>query len=144
MRIHDPVIEWLLFWNKGIEAGVLNFIISCNSWLVFLFLLILFFIFHFPLMVSSALCKLCFCFLFQVTVFVTLLLKIGTVWVDFLKTTLNFRWQYETTYTGVLSLKLLQMKLLPVNIYLYKVNNRNTRKRCKTCLKLTIKTPERR
>ena len=29
------------------------------------------------------------------------------------------------------------------NIYLFKVNNRNTRKRCEICLKLTIKTPER-
>ena len=32
----------------------------------------------------------------------------------------------------------------PANIYLFKVNNRNTRKRCETCSKLTIKTPERR
>ena len=29
------------------------------------------------------------------------------------------------------------------NIYLFKVNNRNTRKGCETCSKLTIKTPER-
>ena len=29
------------------------------------------------------------------------------------------------------------------NIYLFKVNNRNTRKRCEMCSKLTIKTPER-
>ena len=32
----------------------------------------------------------------------------------------------------------------PVNIYLFKVTNRNTRKRCEICSKLTIKTPERR
>ena len=32
----------------------------------------------------------------------------------------------------------------PANIYLFKVNNRNTRERCEICLKLTIKTPERR
>ena len=31
----------------------------------------------------------------------------------------------------------------PANIYLFKVNNRNTRKRCEICSKLTIKTPER-
>ena len=31
----------------------------------------------------------------------------------------------------------------PANIYLFKVNNRNIRKRCETRLKLTIKTPER-
>ena len=30
------------------------------------------------------------------------------------------------------------------NIYLFKVNQRNTSKRCETCSKLTIKTPERR
>ena len=29
-------------------------------------------------------------------------------------------------------------------IYLLKVNNKNTRTRCETCLKLKIKTPERR
>ena len=32
----------------------------------------------------------------------------------------------------------------PTGIYLLKVNNRNTRTRCEICLKLTIKTPERR
>ena len=34
--------------------------------------------------------------------------------------------------------------LFPGNIYLFKDNNRNSRKRCEICLKLTIKTPERR
>ena len=32
----------------------------------------------------------------------------------------------------------------PGNIYLFKLNSRNTRKRCEICSKLTIKTPERR
>ena len=32
----------------------------------------------------------------------------------------------------------------PANIYLFKVNNRNTRKRCEICSKLIIKIPERR
>ena len=32
----------------------------------------------------------------------------------------------------------------PGGMYLLKVNNRNTRARCKICLNLTIKTPERR
>ena len=36
-----------------------------------------------------------------------------------------------------------QLKVFPAGIYLLKVNNRNTRTRCKTCSKLTIKTPER-
>ena len=31
----------------------------------------------------------------------------------------------------------------PVNIYLFKFDNRNTRERCEICLLLTIKTPER-
>ena len=30
------------------------------------------------------------------------------------------------------------------NIYMFKVNSRNTRKKCDICSKLTIKTPERR
>ena len=34
--------------------------------------------------------------------------------------------------------------LFPVGIYLFKVNNKNTRKWCEICPKLTIKTPERR
>ena len=33
---------------------------------------------------------------------------------------------------------------IPAGIYLLKVNNRNTRIRCETCSKLTIKIPERR
>ena len=33
---------------------------------------------------------------------------------------------------------------LPANIYLFKVTNRSTRKRCEICLQLTIKTPKRR
>ena len=32
----------------------------------------------------------------------------------------------------------------PVGIYLFKVNNRNTRARCEICSKLTTKTPKRR
>ena len=32
----------------------------------------------------------------------------------------------------------------PVNIYLFEVSNKNTRKRCEIVSKLTIKTPERR
>ena len=32
---------------------------------------------------------------------------------------------------------------IPAIIYLFKVNSRNTRKKCKICAKLTIKTLER-
>ena len=32
---------------------------------------------------------------------------------------------------------------MPASKYLLLVNNKNTRKRCEICLKLTIKTPER-
>ena len=35
-----------------------------------------------------------------------------------------------------------EIEYSPANIYLLKVNNRNTRKRCKICSKLTIKTPQ--
>ena len=33
---------------------------------------------------------------------------------------------------------------IPANINMFKVNNKNTRKRCEICSKLKIKTPERR
>ena len=36
--------------------------------------------------------------------------------------------------------KTLDLSFYPVKIYLVKVNNRNTRKRCEICSKLTIKT----
>ena len=32
-----------------------------------------------------------------------------------------------------------RLRSQPANIYLFKVKNRNTRKRCETCSKLTIK-----
>ena len=35
------------------------------------------------------------------------------------------------------------LKTPSYHFYLSKANNRNTRRRCKICLKLTIKTPER-
>ena len=42
----------------------------------------------------------------------------------------------------ILKLKIAHRKrVYPANIYLFKVNNRNTRKRCEICSKLTIKTP---
>ena len=38
---------------------------------------------------------------------------------------------------------LIFMHLIPAGIYLFKVNNGNTRRMCEICSKLTIKTPER-
>ena len=35
-------------------------------------------------------------------------------------------------------------RALPANMFLFKVNNRNTKKRCEICSELTIKTPQRR
>ena len=35
-------------------------------------------------------------------------------------------------------------QIYPVHIYLFKVNNKNARKSCATCSKLTIKIPEQR
>ena len=37
-----------------------------------------------------------------------------------------------------------EASIIPFNIYLFKFNNRNTRKMCENCSKMTIKTPERR
>ena len=39
-------------------------------------------------------------------------------------------------------LPIVDCEQVPINIHFLKVNNRNTKKRCKICLKLTIKTPE--
>ena len=48
---------------------------------------------------------------------------------------------FEVTPTlAFLSMK--EMNINSVNRYILKVNNENTRKRCETCSKLTIKTPE--
>ena len=47
-------------------------------------------------------------------------------------------WQ---TFNGI---SLQKISFYRTNIYLFKVNNRNTRKRCNTCSKLTTKTAERR
>ena len=47
-------------------------------------------------------------------------------------------------YFSVLDKNIYQVTSIPVVIYLLKVNNRNTSTRCEICLKLTIKTPERR
>ena len=43
-----------------------------------------------------------------------------------------------------LLLTLNTLNIFPSNIYLFKATNKNIRKRCEICLKLTIKGPERR
>ena len=37
--------------------------------------------------------------------------------------------------------EMFNQKCIPVNIYFFKVNKRNTRKRCKIFSRLTLKTP---
>ena len=44
---------------------------------------------------------------------------------------------------SILDVRLGILIRLPVNIYLFRSNNRNNKKRCKICSKLTKKTPER-
>ena len=44
----------------------------------------------------------------------------------------------------IMDIKERRTYLNPAGIYLFKVNNRNTRARCEICSKLTIKIPERR
>ena len=61
----------------------------------------------------------------------------------------DFNWQKDTDYFDCLKYALKIMNKthrdrLPPNIYFFKVNNRNNRKTCEVCSKLTIKTPERR
>ena len=49
----------------------------------------------------------------------------------------------ESSLFELCRLFLVCLSLPPVNIYLFKVINRNTRKRSEICSKLTLKTPER-
>ena len=53
---------------------------------------------------------------------------------------------FHFSYLATISGKQLGVRIsvFPANIYLFKDNNRNSRKRCEICSKLTIKTPERR
>ena len=46
-------------------------------------------------------------------------------------------------WLSTLSSDIYTRKSSPTNIYLFKVNNRNTEKKCENYSKLTIKTPER-
>ena len=61
-----------------------------------------------------------------------ILLKM-TVWLD--------KWPPEFS---ILPVKICLVREIPVCIYMFKVNNRNTRTWCGICSKLTVKTPERR
>ena len=62
----------------------------------------------------------------------------------------NSKYKVSDSVTKVLTIKtLIQLlevisKLIPANVCLLNVNNRNTSKRCEMCSKLTIKTLERR
>ena len=44
-------------------------------------------------------------------------------------------------FRNLISLAVYWLDLNPANIYLFKVNNRNTRKRCEIFSKLTVKIP---
>ena len=46
--------------------------------------------------------------------------------------------------SNIVSFFLNKVASLPPGMYLFKLNNRNTRLRCEICSKLTIKTPDRR
>ena len=67
--------------------------------------------------------------------------------------TLFFKYDSRCVILSIIIQNLLNFHILlfqartlnfPANIYSFKVNNRNTRKRCEICSKLTTKTPERR
>ena len=49
-----------------------------------------------------------------------------------------------TVLPAAMTTTYVRLIMISTIIYLFKVNNRNTRKRFEICLKLTIKTPERR
>ena len=50
---------------------------------------------------------------------------------------------FRTYHSGKRLAKMV-ISVFPAGNYMFKFNNRNTRTRCEICLKLTIKTPERR
>ena len=50
----------------------------------------------------------------------------------------------EAKFVNAFSFSIFWQRVIPANIYLFKINNRNTRKRCEMFSKLTRKTPERR
>ena len=52
--------------------------------------------------------------------------------------------QKLTHFLAIVLFTSMLSSAVPANIYLFKVNNKNTRKRCEICSTLTIKTPERR
>ena len=52
--------------------------------------------------------------------------------------------KYKKRSVDSMSDKMISSVSNPAGIYLFKVNNRNTRTRCEICSKLTIKIPERR
>ena len=58
----------------------------------------------------------------------------------------NFRLEFSVgnNWEKIEGGKVCRRSANPANIYLFKVDNRNTRKRCKICSKLAIKTSERR
>ena len=73
--------------------------------------------------------------------------KICIPWVEWCHLPIVFK-RNAKFLIGYPSVFLVQCGLIlakcPTNIYLFIVNNRDTRKRCEICSKLTIKTPERR
>ena len=79
-------------------------------------------------------CKQCISF----GVFLNFTFKIFNVTLKCLKKDLQFLKGFRKTY------KIFASRFYTADIYLFKFNNRNTRKSCKICSKLTIKTPEQR
>ena len=59
-----------------------------------------------------------------------------------LERVINYQVQIFLIYHSKLNISSLE-SMKPASIYAFKVNNRNTRKRCAICSKLTLQTPER-
>ena len=60
------------------------------------------------------------------------------------ESTLHFTLSLDRSYEHSYEITFFIKSSNPAGIYLFKVNNRNTRTRCKICSKLTIKIPEQR
>ena len=70
--------------------------------------------------------------------------SVGLIWTAFYNVKLLLLWISAGKFRSFLTCNTLGKKCLPAKIYLFKVNDRNARKRFEICSKLTMKTPERR
>ena len=68
----------------------------------------------------------------------------GNIFFSFSQFTYTHTLERFCHYFHIQKIRVTKNNNIPVGIYIFKVNNRNTRARCEICSKLAVKTPERR